>query len=154
MAIASRALPLGTPMPGFSLRAGVADLGRHARERGVGMVAISSNDVGTHPDDGPDKMAAEARASGYTFPYLYGESQEVARAFRAACTPDLYIFDTQGKLAYHGQLDDSRPGNGLPGPGRGARAGVEALLAGRSPSPEQTSSIGCSIKWRPGNEPA
>jgi peroxiredoxin len=136
------------------IRAGLADFGRHCHERGIPMVAVSSNDVATYPDDAPDKMAAEARAVGYVFPYLYDESQELARAFRAACTPDLYIFDAQGKLAYHGQFDDSRPKNEQPVTGRDARAAVEALLAGAAPAAEQKPSIGCSIKWKPGNEPA
>ena len=130
------------------IRAGVAEFGRFCRERGVGMVAISSNDVVTYPADSPEAMAVEAREAGYVFPYLYDESQEVARAFDAACTPDLYIFDAQGKLAYRGQFDASRPKNSEPVNGRDARAAVEALLAGRAPSADQIPSIGCSIKWK------
>ena len=135
------------------IQAGLADFGRFCRESTVGMVAISANDVSTHPDDAPEAMAAEAARAGYVFPYLYDESQAVARAFGARCTPDLFIFDADGKLAYRGQLDDARPGNGAPVTGRDARAAVEALLAGRRPRAEQKPSIGCNIKWKPGNEP-
>jgi peroxiredoxin len=131
------------------IRQGLADFGRLCQERGVGLVAISSNDVAQYPEDGPEAMANEAKQSGYGFPYLFDESQEVARAFDAACTPDLYIYDAQGKLAYRGQFDDSRPKNGLPVTGKDARAAVEALLAGRSPSSDQRASIGCNIKWKP-----
>jgi len=132
------------------IRDGLASFGRYCQERGVPMVAISSNDVTTHPDDSPDKMAVEARDAGYTFPYLYDETQEVAEAFRAACTPDLYVFDSRGKLAYRGQFDSSRPGNGVPVTGKDARDAVAALVAGGSPSADQTPSIGCNIKWKPG----
>jgi peroxiredoxin len=135
------------------VRAGLADFGRACGERGVGMVAISSNNVATHPEDGPEAMAREAREAGYVFPYLYDETQSVAKAFRAVCTPDLYIFDASGALAYRGQLDDSRPGNGVPVTGKDARAAVDALLAGRAPSPVQKPSIGCGIKWKPENDP-
>jgi len=135
------------------IRAGLADFGRECQKKGAAMVAISSNDAVAYPDDSPEAMAAEAKAAAYTFPYLFDESQAVAKAFQAACTPDLYIFDAQGRLAYRGQFDDSRPGNGLPVTGEDARAAVDALLAGRSPSKEQKPSIGCNIKWKPGNEP-
>ena len=135
------------------IRAGLAELGRFCRERGLGMVAISSNDVATYPADSPEMMKQEAASVGYGFPYLYDESQQVARAFRAACTPDLYIFDAGGKLAYRGQFDDSRPKNDVPVTGRDARTALEALLAGRMPAAQQTPSIGCSIKWKPGNDP-
>lgn len=130
------------------IRAELARFARDCRERSVAFVAISSNDVIAFPDDSPEAMAIEAREFGYVFPYLFDESQDVARAFQAACTPDLYIFDAKGRLAYHGQFDDSRPGNGIPVTGRDARAAIEALLAGKSPSLEQTPSVGCSIKWR------
>jgi peroxiredoxin len=175
-------LPLGTPMPAFSLpdtvsarvvdsqslagepavvfficnhcpfvkhiRAGLADFGRYCRDHGVGMVAISSNDASAYPADAPPAMTAEAAEAGYVFPYLYDESQAVARAFDAACTPDLYIFDRHGKLAYRGQFDGARPGNGVPVTGEDARAAVAALLAGHSPTTLQIPSIGCNIKWR------
>jgi len=130
------------------IRVELARFGRECRERGVGFVAISSNDAIAYPDDSPEAMAIEAREFGYVFPYLYDESQDVARAFQAACTPDLYIFDAKGLLAYRGQFDDSRPGNGIPVTGRDARAAVEALLAGKPPSPDQIPSIGCNIKWK------
>jgi peroxiredoxin len=130
------------------IRQGLADFGKLCQERGVGMVAINSNDVVQYPDDGPEAMALEAKQSGYVFPYLFDESQQVARAFDAACTPDLYIYDAQGKLAYRGQFDDSRPKNNAPVDGKDARAAVEALLAGQSPSSDQKPSIGCNIKWK------
>jgi peroxiredoxin len=136
------------------LRAGLAAFGRFCAEHDVPMVAISPNDVETYPDDGPEGMAAEAVQAGYVFPYLYDESQAVARAFDARCTPDLFIFDRDGKLAYRGQFDDARPQSPVPVTGRDARAAVEALLAGQKPSAAQTASIGCGIKWKPGNEPA
>jgi hypothetical protein len=130
------------------IRVGLAAFGRYCQERGVGMVAISSNDVVAYPDDGPAQMAQEAKESGYVFPYLFDESQEVARAFDAACTPDLYIYDARGLLAYRGQFDDSRPKNALPVSGADARAAVDALLAGHAPSADQKPSIGCNIKWK------
>jgi thiol-disulfide isomerase/thioredoxin len=130
------------------IRSGLAEFGRFADERGVKLVAISSNDVAGYPQDSPAKMVEEAREAGYTFPYLYDESQDVAKAFRAACTPEFYLFDREGALAYRGQFDDSRPNNGKPVTGKDVRAAVEALLAGGAPSPEQTPSIGCNIKWR------
>jgi peroxiredoxin len=130
------------------IRDGIAQLGRFCQERGVGMVAISSNDAVAYPDDAPGPMAAEAKAAGYVFPYLFDESQAVARAFDAACTPDLYIYDADGKLAYRGQFDDSRPKTDVPVTGKDARAAVEALLAGRAPSDDQKPSIGCNIKWK------
>jgi hypothetical protein len=104
--------------------------------------------VAQYPDDGPEAMAKEAKESGYVFPYLFDESQEVARAFDAACTPDLYIYDARGLLAYRGQFDESRPKSSLPVTGQDARAAVEALLAGRSPATDQKPSIGCNIKWK------
>jgi hypothetical protein len=124
------------------------------QERGVGVVAISANDVERYPQDGPEAMAEEAHEAGFTFPYLLDESQEVARAYRAACTPDLYLFDAAGKLAYRGQFDDARPGNDRPVTGADLRGAVNAVLEGRVPDPDaQVPSVGCNIKWRPGNEP-
>jgi peroxiredoxin len=123
------------------------------RARGLAVVAISANDVVSHPDDGPDKMAAEARALGYSFPYLYDESQATAKAYRAACTPDFFLFDGQRRLYYRGQFDSSRPGSTVPVTGEDMRAAVDALLAGDPPPSEQRPSLGCNIKWRPGNEP-
>lgn len=130
------------------IREGLAAFGRFCGESGVGMIAISSNDVAHYPQDGPERMRDEARAAGYTFPYLYDESQDVARVFHAACTPDLYLFDGAGRLVYRGQFDDSRPGNGKPVTGADLRRAVAAVLAGGTPSPEQTPSIGCNIKWK------
>lgn len=131
------------------LKSALSAFGREYQAQGVGVVAISSNDVTSHPSDGPELMQQDARANAYTFPYLYDESQAVARAFDAACTPEFYVFDAAGKLAYHGQFDDSRPGNDVPVTGQDLRAAVDALLAGQRPSANQKASIGCNIKWRP-----
>ena len=135
------------------IQRGLSDFGAQCAQKGVRMVAISSNDVETYPEDGPSKMAEEARAARYPFPYLYDESQAVAKAFKAACTPELYVFDRAGKLAYRGRFDESTPKNGAPVTGRDARAAIDALLQGASPSPDQKVSIGCSIKWKGGNTP-
>ena len=131
----------------------LAALGRDYAGRGIGFVAISSNDVSTHPADSPEQMVREAEDRGYGFPYLYDGTQEVAKAYRAACTPDFFLFDADRRLAYRGQLDGSRPGNGVPVSGGDLRAAIDALLAGRRPAAEQAPSLGCNIKWRPGNEP-
>ena len=131
----------------------LAALGRDCAGRGIGCVAISSNDVSAHPADSPEQMVREAEERGYAFPYLYDETQAVAKAYRAACTPDFFLFDADLRLAYRGQLDASRPGNAIPVTGGDLRAAIEALLAGGRPSAEQTPSLGCNIKWRPGNEP-
>jgi peroxiredoxin len=130
------------------IRAGISDFGRYCQTRGVAMVAVSSNDALNYPADAPEAMAVEAKDAGYVFPYLYDESQDVARAFDAACTPDLYIFDARGRLAYRGQFDGARPANDVPVTGRDARAAIEALLAGNAPSADQIPSIGCNIKWK------
>jgi peroxiredoxin len=135
------------------VQAELAALGREYRKRGAAVVAISSNDVTTHPDDAPDKMKIEKEAAGYAFPYLYDESQTVAMAYEAACTPDFFLFDADRQLVYRGQLDDSRPGNGVPVTGRDLRAALDAVLAGRPVHGDQRPSIGCNIKWRKGNEP-
>jgi peroxiredoxin len=127
---------------------GLAALGRDLAEQGVAMVGISSNDVNTYPQDGPDQMVAEARSHGWTFPYLYDETQDVARAYSAACTPDTFVFDGERRLVYRGQLDNSRPKNGRPVTAADVRAAVDAVLAGRPVDPEQRPSIGCGIKWR------
>lgn len=124
------------------------------QEKGIAVVAISSNDVENYPQDGPGKMKEEAAEHGYTFPYLYDEDQSVAQAYKAACTPDLFLFDGDTKLVYRGQFDASRPGNGVPVTGEDLRAACDAVLEGK-PIPEpQTPSIGCNIKWKAGNEPA
>jgi len=133
------------------------EFARFAREyqaRGLTVVAIASNDASSHPDDGPAGMAKDAREQGYDFPYLYDESQTVAMAFKAACTPDLFLFDRHGQLVYRGQFDDSRPGNGKPVTGADLRAAADAVLAARPVPPDQKASIGCNIKWKKGNEPA
>jgi peroxiredoxin len=135
------------------LRSELARFGRDYDKRGVAVVGISSNDPASHPQDGPGPMAEEARQHGYVFPYLFDESQEVAKAFRAACTPEFYLFDPAGKLVYRGQFDDSRPGNGKPVTGADLRRAVDAVLKGEQPSPDQVPSIGCSIKWKKGNAP-
>ncbi len=135
------------------VREGFRDLATSYQAKGVAFVGISSNDVTTHPDDSPQKMAEEKASVGYTFPYLYDESQAVAQAYQAACTPDFYIFDQDSKLVYRGQLDDSRPGNGLPVTGNDLKAALDAVLGGQSVATEQKPSIGCNIKWKPGNEP-
>jgi peroxiredoxin len=130
-----------------------AQLAREYQAKGVGVVAISSNDVANYPADSPEQMVHEAETRGYTFPYLYDESQEVAKAYRAACTPDFYVFDKHHKLVYRGQMDDSRPDSGIPVTGKDLRAALDALLAGKSISEQQKPSIGCNIKWKAGNEP-
>ena len=131
----------------------LAILGRDYLPRGVGLVAISSNDVGTHPADSLEQMVREAEERGYPFPYLYDETQEVAKAYRAACTPDFYLFDGGRRLVYRGQLDPSRPDSGIPVTGSDLRAAIDAVLAGRPVAAEQRPSLGCNIKWKPGNEP-
>jgi peroxiredoxin len=136
------------------VRAGLAQLARDYQARRVQFIGISSNDAENYPADGPVQMAAEAKSAGYIFPYLYDETQEVAKAYRAACTPDFYLFDQTQRLVYRGQFDDSRPSNGLPVTGKDFRAALDALLAGKPPVPTQKPSIGCNIKWKPGNEPA
>ena len=135
------------------LRSGLAQLARDYHPRGVAMVGISSNDVANYPADSPAKMAEEAKAAGYIFPYLYDETQEVAKVYRAACTPDIYLFDHNQRLVYRGQFDDSRPGNGVPVTGKDLRAALDALLEGKTVPSTQKPSIGCNIKWKPGNEP-
>lgn len=123
------------------------------RPKGLLSVAICANDVTTHPDDSPTRMAEDARALEYSFPYLYDETQAVAKAYRAACTPDFFLFDADRRLVYRGQFDGSRPGNDTPVTGADLRAAVDALLAGKPVSPDQRPSLGCNIKWKAGNEP-
>ncbi|MEP6667963.1 MAG: thioredoxin family protein [Chthoniobacter sp.] len=139
------------------------ELTRLARDyagQSVGLVAITANDVGQYPQDAPQPSAAMACAAGWTFPFLYDESQSVAKAYTAACTPDFFLFDAARQLVYRGQLDSSRPGRGPDRPGAGVlngadlRAAIEAVLAGQPVNPQQMPSIGCNIKWKPGHEPA
>ena len=187
MAVQSFMVPLGTPMPEFSLpsidgvQAGSADLTgapavlvmflsnhcpyvRHLERelgvvvdeysrRDVAAVAICSNDTSTHPDDGAAGLAEQARRAGFGFPYLVDGSQQVATAFRAACTPDFFLYDRAGRLAYRGEFDDARPGSTVPVTGRTLRAALDAVLAGESVPEPHPPSMGCGIKWQPGNEP-
>jgi thiol-disulfide isomerase/thioredoxin len=135
------------------IRSHFAELAREYQSRGVAIVGINSNDVVAYPDDRPERMAEEGKAVGYTFPYLYDETQEVAQAYRAACTPDFYLFDRDRRLVYRGQYDDSRPKNGRTVTGADLRAALDAVLAGRPVPQDQRPSVGCNIKWKAGNEP-
>ncbi len=132
----------------------LARLGNSYADRGLGVVAISSNSVVTHPEDSPDNLQSMARKLGFRFAYLYDESQTVARAYTAACTPDFFLFDGGNRLVYRGRLDESRPGNGVAVDGRDLRAAIDAVLAGQAVPAEQFPSAGCNIKWAPGNAPA
>ena len=135
------------------LRQGLAQFAKDYQARGVAVVGISSNDIAAHPDDSPQKMIEEHRSAGYTFPYLYDATQEIAVAYKAACTPDFYVFDQNQVLTYRGQFDFSRPNNGKPVTGSDLRKAVDNMLAGQGPLVEQRPSIGCNIKWIPGHEP-
>lgn len=130
-----------------------ATLARDYQGKGVAVVGINSNDAANYPDDSPEMMVREKAEVGYSFPYLYDETQEVAKAYKAACTPDFYIFDGDRKLAYRGQLDGSRPGNAIPVTGKDLRSALDAVLAGRPVGDDQRPSIGCNIKWKRGNAP-
>ena len=125
----------------------------HYRAQGLAVVAINANDVTRYPDDAPDQMAQLAQRSGFAFPYLYDETQAVAQAYQAACTPDFFLHDAAHRLVYRGQFDDARPGNGVPVTGQDLRAAIDAVLAGRAPAAEQRPSLGCNIKWKLGHEP-
>ncbi len=131
----------------------LARLGRDCTRKGVAFVAIMPNDVNTHPDDAPEKMAQVAKEHGFEFSYLFDEDQSVAKAYQAACTPDFFVFDANFRLAYRGQLDDSRPGSDEPVTGRDLRMAIEAVMTGQDIETPQRPSIGCSIKWKAGNEP-
>lgn len=135
------------------IREELARIGTEYGARGVAIYAINSNDVVSYPADHSDRMKEKAAAWGYTFPYLFDESQAIAKAYRAACTPDFFVFDAELKLVYRGQLDNSRPSNGQPIDGHDLRAALDAVLASEAPAAEQKPSIGCSIKWIAGNEP-
>jgi peroxiredoxin len=135
------------------IRTGLAQLARDYLPKHVAIVGINSNDTENYPEDSPAKMKTEVKSAGYTFPYLYDEFQAVAKAYRAACTPDIYLFDSNHKLVYRGQFDDSRPGNGLPVTGKDLRVALDAVLAGKPVPLPQKASVGCNIKWKGGNEP-
>ena len=135
------------------IRTGLAQLALDYLPKQVAIIGINSNDVANYPEDSPAKMKAEVKSAGYMFPYLYDESQAVAKAYRAACTPDLYLFDQNHRLVYRGQFDDSRPGNGIPVTGKDLRAALDAVLAGKPVPTDQKASVGCNIKWKSGNEP-
>jgi len=136
-----------------NIRKGLAQFARDYVQSSVGIVGISSNDVKNYPVDSPEKMKDEVKSAGYVFPYLYDETQAVARAYRAACTPDIFLFDKHRKLVYRGQFDDSRPGNNLPVTGKDLRAALDAVLANKLVPDNQKASMGCNIKWKAGNEP-
>jgi peroxiredoxin len=130
------------------VRSGLAALARDYQAKGIAVVGINSNDYSAYPDDSPANMKEEARAAGYTFPYLVDENQDVARAYRAACTPDFFLFDARRKLVYRGQMDASRPNGSVPVTGADLRAALDALLAGKPIWPDQKPSLGCNIKWK------
>ncbi|MFV0444749.1 MAG: thioredoxin family protein [Planctomycetaceae bacterium] len=136
------------------LRSALAEFARKYQAQGMAVVGISSNDIGAYPQDGPEAMTKEHAAAGYTFPYLFDGTQEVAKTYQAACTPDFFLFDKSRKLVYRGQFDDSRPKSDIPITGANLRAACDAMLAGKPVPADQSPSIGCNIKWRPGNEPA
>jgi peroxiredoxin len=135
------------------IREELASLAAEYREKGLAVVGINANDASTHPADSFEKMVEEVRQVGYTFPYLHDETQRVAMAYGAVCTPDFFLYDGDRKLVYRGQFDDSRPKNDVPVTGRDLRAAIDALLDGRPIPVDQKPSVGCSIKWKPGNEP-
>lgn len=137
-----------------NIKEGLVELANDYDEEDLGMVAISSNDVENYPDDSPEKMAEEAEKFGYPFPYLFDETQEVAKAYHAACTPDFFLFDENRELVYRGQFDDSRPGNDEPVTGKDLRDAIDLLLEDGEVIEDQTPSMGCNIKWKKGNEPA
>lgn len=131
----------------------LSKLAREYQAKGAAVVGINANDVASHPDDSPDQMVHEAQSREYTFPYLFDDTQRVARAYKAACTPDFYVFDKNQKLVYRGQMDSSRPDSGVPLTGKDLRAALDAVLAGKPVPADQKPSIGCNIKWKRGNEP-
>ncbi len=132
---------------------GLVKLAKEYQPRGVAFLGINANDVNEFPEDRPEKMVEFARDKGLTFPYLYDETQEVAKSYRAACTPDVFLFDENRRLVYRGQMDDSRPGSNVPVTGADLRAALDAILQGQPVPDEQRPSMGCNIKWKPGNEP-
>ena len=136
------------------IQAELTQLGQDYLPQGLGIVAISANDAEKYPDDAPTSLKAMAETLGFTFPLCFDQSQTVAQAYQAACTPDFFLFDGQRRLVYRGQLDDSRPSNGRPVTGQDLRQAIKALLAGQAINPDQKPSIGCNIKWKAGLEPA
>ena len=132
----------------------IAKIGHDYKDTGLGILGISSNDPISYPDDAPPRLKEMAERLGFAFPFCCDDTQEVAKAYRAACTPDFYLFDQHRRLAYRGQLDDSRPGNNKPVTGRDLRAAIDAVLGGKPVNPNQKASVGCSIKWKPGNAPS
>lgn len=135
------------------LQEALARFAEEYQSKGLAIVGINSNDVENYPDDAPEKMVTTAKGVGYIFPYLYDETQEVAKAYKAACTPDFFLFDADRRLVYRGQFDDSRPGNDIPVTGKDMRAAVDAVLAGQAVDENQKASLGCNIKWKPNNAP-
>jgi peroxiredoxin len=135
------------------IREALASFGEEYQKKGLAMVGINSNDASTHPQDSLENMVLEVERFGYTFPYLRDETQSVAKAYTAACTPDFFLYDGNGRLFYRGQFDDSRPGNGVPVTGKDLRSAADALLEGRAAPENQKASVGCNIKWKPGNAP-
>jgi thiol-disulfide isomerase/thioredoxin len=133
------------------IRPALAHLAKEYQARGIAVVAINSNDAVAYPDDSPEKMAEEIKAAGYTFPYLYDESQAVAKAYQAVCTPDFFLFDREHRLVYRGQFDDTRPNSGRDATGADLRSALDSVLAGRAVSTDQKPSVGCGIKWKAGN---
>jgi peroxiredoxin len=131
----------------------LVELVKEYQQKNIAVVGINSNDVDSFPEDGPEMMAQKTKEAGFTFPYLYDETQEVAKAYQAACTPDFFLFDRERKLVYRGQMDDSRPGNNKPITGADLRAAMDMLLKGEFVPKKQKPSMGCNIKWKPGNEP-
>ncbi|MEB3828739.1 thioredoxin family protein [Phormidium sp. CCY1219] len=131
----------------------LAAIGKDYSNSNLGIVAISANSVETHPQDGPEKLKEMVQEVGFSFPLCYDETQEVAKAYTAACTPDFFLFDADRKLVYRGQLDDSRPSSSVPVTGKDLRGAIDAVLAGKPVSEAQKPSVGCNIKWKPGNEP-
>lgn len=132
----------------------LARIGKDYQDKNIAIVAISSNDAAEYPDDAPESLKEFAKVEGFTFPILFDESQEVAKAYTAACTPDFFLFDTDNKLVYRGQLDDSRPGTDIPVTGKDLRTALDAVLADQPVDPNQRPSVGCNIKWRPGTKPS
>jgi len=132
----------------------IARIGRDYVATGLGLIAISSNDTKSYPDDAPPRLKEMAERLAFSFPFCCDDTQEVAKAYRAVCTPDFFLFDRQRRLVYRGQLDDSRPGNKRPVTGRDLRAAIDVVLSGKPLNPDQKASVGCSIKWKPGNAPA